>query len=61
LESDYNILYCESGTPIFKCDPPGNQRDLTISQWQVGARVYEATNVIITPDSTPTPTTDKMK
>jgi hypothetical protein len=126
FESDYNIFYCESGTPMFKYGPTGNLRDMTFSQWQalgydvhsvvinpnfinttdfvpvsrldygtdlgtawqtglsvtaawtvgvtpstanqngkwqVGARVYEASNVIITPDPTPTPTptTDKMK
>jgi hypothetical protein len=124
FESDYNIFYCKSGTPMFQYGSASNKRDLTFSQWQalgydthsviinpnfinttdfvpvsrldygmdlgttwqtglsvaatwtvgvspsttnqngkwqVGARVYEATNVIITPVPTPTPTTDKMK
>jgi hypothetical protein len=48
FESDYNIFYCESGTPMFKYGPPGNQRDLTFSQWQdLG---YDVHSVIINPN-----------
>jgi len=48
FESDYNIFYCKSGTPMFQYGPASNKRDLTFSQWQ--ALGYDTHSVIINPN-----------
>ena len=48
FESDYNVFYCESGTPMFQYGPIGNKRDLTFAQWQ--ALGYDTHSVIVNPN-----------
>ncbi|NLA49084.1 MAG: T9SS type A sorting domain-containing protein, partial [Bacteroidales bacterium] len=44
FESDYNIFYCESGTPVFSVN--GSQK--TFAEWQ--ALGYDTHSIVINPD-----------